>query len=141
VDGRDIPNPIASGTEAKPRPYRWGYFQGVILVPFSLLVLLGTASNQIGPHRDPWYVAAIGYLVGIIGLPLSVGILRKRKYALILVYLMFALSLLFTAVKIPFAIRNFTSQENIGSAFFEAELLLFWLLSVVYYRKRREQLR
>jgi len=86
-------------------------------------------------------LAVISYLVGIIGLPLSVGILRKRRYALILVYVMFALSLLFAAVKIPVAIKNFTSQENIGSRFFEAELLLFWLLSIVYYRKRREQLR
>ncbi len=141
VDANDIPHPAESRIQAKPRPYRWGYFQGVVLIPFSLLVLLGTASNQIGPHRDPWYLAVISYLVGIIGLPLSVGILRKRRYALILVYVMFALSLLFAAVKIPVAIKNFTSQENIGSRFFEAELLLFWLLSIVYYRKRREQLR
>ena len=124
----------AKVAEAKPRPYRWGYFQGVALVPFSLLILLGTAANQIGPHRDPWYLAAIGSLIGVVGL------LRKKRYALSLVYVMFCLSLLLTAVKIPVAIRNFTSQENIGSAFFEAELLLFWLLSIVYYRKRQAQL-
>ena len=85
-------NFTAKVVERRPLPYRWGYFQGVLLIPFSLVVLLDTASNQIQPVRDPWYLAAIGYLVGIIGLPLSVGILRKRRYALWLVYVMLVLS-------------------------------------------------
>jgi hypothetical protein len=135
----DVPVGVVTKIDQKPRPYRWGYFQGVILIPFSLLVLLGAASNRLEAHPDPWYLATVETLIGIIGLPLSVGILRKKKYALNLVYVMFGLSLLLGAIKIPVAIRNFASQETIGSAFFEAELLLFWLLSMVYYRKRQEQ--
>lgn len=146
MDAREISGVTSNdyGTriaKPKPRPYRWGYFQGAILIPFSLLVLLDTASNQIQPFRDPRYLAAIGYLVGIIGLLLSVGILRKRRYALSLVYMMLFLTLVFAAVNAPFAVRHFANQGRRAGGFFVAELLLFWLLSVVYYRKRRQQLR
>jgi hypothetical protein len=133
--------PHSSDNRAKPRPYRWGYFQGALLIPFSLLVLLDTASNQIQPFHDPWYLVSIGYLVVVVGLLLSVGILRNRKYTLSLVYAMLFLSLVFAAVNAPFAMRHFANQGRKAGAFFVVELLLFWLLSVVYYRKRRGQLR
>jgi hypothetical protein len=37
------------------------------------------------------------------------------------------------------AIRHYTDPGDRGSAFFEAELLLVWLFSLVYYRRRRVQ--
>jgi hypothetical protein len=130
----------ADGAEVRHRPYRWGYFQGAILIPFSLIVLLDTASNQVQSDPDPWYLAAIGYLGGIIGLVLSIGILRKRRYALPLIYVISALSLVFVAIDIPFAVKHFASQGRRAGAFFDTEIVLFWMLSIVYYRKRREQL-
>lgn len=146
MDARGVPDGALDGSaarvaETRPRPYRWGYFQGALLIPFSLVVLLDTASNQIQPHHDPWYLAVIGYLVGITGLLLSVGILRKRRYVLSLIYVMLVLSLVFAAVNASFAVRHFANQERRAGAFFLAELLLFWLLSAIYYRKRRWQLR
>jgi hypothetical protein len=58
-----------------------------------------------------------------------------------LVYGMFGLTLLLVAVKLPIAITHYTDSGDNGSAFFEAELLLVWLLSLIYYRKRRRQFR
>jgi hypothetical protein len=75
----------------------------------------------------------------MIGLPLGFGLLLKKKFALVLVYIMFGLTLLLVAVKIPVAIRHYTEWGDNGSAFSEAELLLVWLLSLVYYRKRKMQ--
>jgi hypothetical protein len=131
----------SDASPSKPRPYRWGYFQGAFLIPFSLLILLGTATEQLKPRHEPWYILTIGALMGFAGLPLSVGLLWKKRFALILVYAMFGLTVLFVALKIPVAIRHYTDPGDNGSAFFEAELLLMWLLSLVYYRKRREQFR
>jgi hypothetical protein len=124
---------------SRPLPYRWGYFQGALLIPFSLLFLLGTAAEHLKPKHEPWYLETIGLLMGAIGLPLAVGLLRKKGFGLILVYVMCGLTFLLLAVKIPIAIRHYTDAGDNGSAFFEAELMLVWLLSLVYYRKRREQ--
>jgi hypothetical protein len=124
----------------KPIPYRWGYFQGVLVIPFSLLMLLGTASDLLKTHHYPWYLTLIALLMGLVGLPLGVGLLQKRKYALSLVYVMFALAFLQAAIKLPIAMIHYADQSDNGSAFFEAWTLLLWLLSMVYYRNRREQL-
>jgi hypothetical protein len=53
---------------------------------------------------------------------------------------MFGLTLVLAAIKIPIAIRHFANRGTGGSAFFEAELVLLWLLSLIYYRKRENQL-
>ena len=126
--------------ESKALPYRWGYFQGVAVIPFSLLLLLGTASDLFKTHQHSWYLTSIVLLMGLVGLPLGVGLLQKKKYALKLVYVMFALAFLQAAIQLPLAMIHFTDQSDKGSAFFEAWTLLLWLLSMVYYRKRREQL-
>jgi uncharacterized membrane protein len=126
--------------ESKSLPYRWGYFQGVAVIPFSLLLLLGTASDLLKTHQQSWYLTSIALLMGLVGLPLGIGLLRKKKYALSLVYVMFALAFLQAAIQFPIAMIHFTDQSDKGSAFFEAWMLLLWLLSMVYYRKRREQL-
>jgi len=129
--------PIAK--EPESLPYRWGYFQGVTLIPWSLLIILSVVSDLLKPHHDPWYLETIGLLMGFLGLPLAFGLLRRRAFALVLVYAMVGLSLLLVAIQIPIAMRHFAETGDKGSAFFEAELLLIWLLSMVYYRRRRLQ--
>ena len=79
-------------------------------------------------------------LMGLTGIPLGIFILRKKKALLFLVYCMFGLALLQCAVQLWTAIANFADQGDKGSAIFEAEWLLFWLISLPYYRKRRHQL-
>jgi len=125
--------------ESETLPYRWGYFQGAFLIPWSLLIVLNVVSDLMKPHHDPWYLLAIGLLMGFLGLPLAYGLLRKRSFATVLVYAMFGLSLSLAAIELPIAIRHFADAGNKGSAFFSAELLLMWLLSMVYYRRRKAQ--
>ena len=123
--------------ESETLPYRWGYFQGALLIPWSLWIIFGTASELQKPGHEAWYFTAVGFLIGLLGLPLAFGLLRKRRFALVLVYAMFGLSLLLVAMKIPVIVRHYTNPGDNGSASAEAELLLMWLLSLLYYRKRR----
>lgn len=78
--------------------------------------------------------------MGFLGLPLAYGLLRKRAFALVLVYAMCGLSLLLAVIQLPIALKHFSDTEAKGSVFFDAEQLVVWLLSLVYYRRRRVQL-
>jgi hypothetical protein len=127
--------------EGKVLPYRWGYFQGAVLIPWSLFLVLGAILDLRKLHEDPPYISALILLIGLVGLPLAVGLLQKKKFALSLVYLTFGLTLLLVAIKIPVAAIHFRNQGEIGSAIPEAELLLVWSGSMVYYRKRQAQFR
>ncbi len=77
--------------------------------------------------------------MAFLGFPLAVGILRKRAYALVLVYAMFALTVPMAVFELKMAIKRHVDVG--GTAFFGAELLSMWFLSVLYYRKRRLMLR
>jgi hypothetical protein len=127
--------------ESKSLPYRWGYFQGVVLLPWSLFLIAGSVWGLRQPNYEPWYISVVVLLLGLVGLPLGLGLLLKKRFALALVYVMFGLALLLVAIKIPVAISHYTDPGEIGSGFPEAEMLLVWLFSIVYYRKRRTQFR
>jgi hypothetical protein len=123
-------------SETPQLPYRWGYFQGALLIPFSSVLVLGVVGEQMQPSHEPWFVAVMLILICMVGLPLGIGLLMKKRFALPLVYVICGLTFLLTCVKVPYAVMHFSNQGG-GSAFFEAELLLVWLFSFVYYRKRR----
>jgi hypothetical protein len=127
--------------ESRSLPYRWGYFQGAIQIPWSLFLIFATVLDLRQSRYEPLYISAIYLLLGLVGLPLGVGLLLKRKFALVLVYVTFGLVLLLTAIKTPVAIMHYRDEGEVGSAFFEAELLLLWLCSMIYYRKRQLQFR
>jgi hypothetical protein len=125
--------------ESTTLPYRWGYFQGVVLIPWSLLLIVGTLEEFRKVQHEPFYLTVIALLMGIVGLPLAFALLRKRAFALPLVYAMFALSLLLIVIKLPMAILHYNDMGDKGSAFFEAELMLVWTISFAYYRRRKSQ--
>jgi hypothetical protein len=140
-DKTDMSASDSSVAELQARPYRWGYFQGVALFPWSIFIVLvgiGSLTKAVG---EPWPYALTAIAMGILGFPLAFALLRKKKLALPLVHAMLALSILLTAIQVYVAVRHFTSSGYEGSAFFEAEMLLVWLLSVVYYRRRRGEFR
>ena len=68
--------------ESRQLPYRWGYFQGVFLVPWSVLIILGAWMELRRPEHESRYISIIALLLGLIGLPLAIGLLRKKKFAL-----------------------------------------------------------
>jgi uncharacterized membrane protein HdeD (DUF308 family) len=142
VESPDRDSSSVTSTAPKPesRPYRWGYFQGGVLIPLSLLMLLG-AAKQLRAHEEPWQLLLPVILASLIGMPLGIGLLMKKKFALVLVYVMFGLAIVQTAIKIPIAVRHFADKGDSSSAFSEAEMLLIWLISLVYYRKRETQFR
>jgi hypothetical protein len=124
--------------ESTERPYRWGYFQGVMLIPWSLFIIFAELIT-LRTNGDSWYISALTILIGLVGLPLGVGLLLKKRFALLLVYATFGLTLALAAIKLPVAILHYKDQGDRGSAIFEAEMLLFWLCCILYYRKRESQ--
>lgn len=125
--------------ESRQLPYRWGYFQGVFLIPWSVLIILGAWMELRRPEHESRYISIIALLLGLIGLPLAIGLLRKKKFALPLIYLSFGLSLALVIIKLPIAIIHYRDSGDRGSSFFEAEQLFFWLCCLLYYRKRKSQ--
>jgi hypothetical protein len=127
--------------ESRILPYRWGYFQATILIPWSLFLMLGSVGEALKWHTEPWFLSVITLVMGLIGLPLAYGLLRKRAFALPLLYATVGLALLLVAVKLPIAITHYRESSDNGSAFSEAEILLVWIASLPYYRNRRAQFR
>jgi len=85
--------------------------------------LSSVLSDLLVPRRYPWYLLTIGFLMGLLGLPLAYGLLRKRAVALALVYAMLGLTLLLVAIRIPVAIKHFADTSEKLSASFDIELL------------------
>jgi predicted membrane channel-forming protein YqfA (hemolysin III family) len=125
--------------ESETLPFRWGYFQGVVLIPWSLLVISSVVSDLVAPHPYPWYQLTIALLMGLLGLPLAYSLLRKRAFAFPLVHAMFGLSLLLAAIRLPHVMRHYADPGEKSSGLFHAALLLTWLLSMMYYQRRKAQ--
>ena len=96
---------ITEGTNPAPFPYRWGKFEGWLLVVWSSLAALGLgAALSIRVRRMGLEVSGLGRtVVPLLVLAVSVcaviflmgrGLLRKRCYALQLVYARLVVSLL-----------------------------------------------
>jgi hypothetical protein len=126
-------------SEGAVLPYRWGYFQGVVMIPWSLFVLFAEFTFLRGPNNEPRYISAFTILIGLVGLPLGVGLLLKKRLALVLVYVTFGMTLALAAIRLPGAILHYRESGDWSSATFEAEMLLFWLCCMLYYRKRQNQ--
>jgi hypothetical protein len=71
-----------------------GYFQAAILIPWSMVIFFSVLSDLLKPRHDPWHLTIIGMLMGLLGLPVAYGPLRKKAFALMLVLAMFGFALL-----------------------------------------------
>jgi uncharacterized membrane protein len=96
-------------------------------------------SDLVAPHPYPWYQLTVALLMGLLGLPLAYGLLRKRVFAFPLVHAMFGLSLLLAAIRLSHVMRRYSDPGEKSSGLFAAALLLMSLLSVVYYQRRKAQ--
>jgi hypothetical protein len=125
--------------EHKDLPYRWGYFQSAVLIPWSLFLVLASVGELVRWHTEPRLLSVITLVMGSIGLPLAYGLLRKKAFAFPLLYATIGLALLLVAVKLPIAITHYRENGDNRSAFSEAEILLVWIASLPYYRNRTAQ--
>jgi len=53
--------------ESNDLPYRWGYFQAAILIPWTLLLTLASIGEMLKLHQEPWYISLITFLMGLTG--------------------------------------------------------------------------
>ena len=123
--------------ESASLPYRWGYFQGAALIPWSLVLISAALWDSRQATHYPWYLVTIELFMGLLGLPLAYGLLRKKMFALVMVYAMFGLVLLLAVVRLPTVMKHYGHIDQKVSGAVDAGLLLVWLLSIVYYRRRR----
>lgn len=111
------------------QPYRWGKFQGwffALGMPFLTTLSFVTA---VTPEE---YDRAIGFaIVCAPAIPMGIGILKKRRYGLILVYAI--LGLICVLIIIGFA----TGGAN--AARYAASGGPFWVACTLYYHKRRAE--
>lgn len=111
------------------RPYRWGNFHGgalIFLVPFGVVM---TAFAGDGAEAIVLGVFWLFYF-----LPMGLGILKKRRYALKMVYGCLAISFL-PLVVLP---SSYSEPVAVGKAVGQAiGNLIIWVPSAAYYYKRR----
>jgi hypothetical protein len=119
----------AEGDFDRNRPYRWGSFQGgalVFLMPAGILARI-FSGEKTG-------ALFLGLFWALYGLPLGLGILKKRRYALKMVYGCIALSFF------PLLLITSIDPTTLGKVFGQVFVsLLIWIPSTVYYYKRRDE--
>ncbi len=82
-----------AGSWAPCLPYAWGTFQSWLFLVVGPILVLGSSVVMVAPGvaQETRY-ASVGYLVeGLLQFPTGLGLLRKRRFGLILVYLLLGL--------------------------------------------------
>lgn len=107
------------------KSYRWGAFQGwLFAVILPLHVLLAVLIHA--------YDAAIVLAIfSVLGVPLGIGLLKKKRFAIALVYIATVLSAI-----------NLTATIVMGGfigLFPDIVILALWIISAIYYYKRRKE--
>ena len=111
--------------------YRWGKFQGVASLVLGCLLLF---AGGLLAWRDEAAKTIALWLSGILLCATGIGLVRKRRYGVVLVYLLFVFTLL-----VPLAGEKPRYREGY---LFHALGLIFWgLPAIFYYPKRWKQLR
>lgn len=127
-----VPPQLAITQDALPvKPYRWGKFQGWALVtinPAIALITLGTAVTE-----DDRQVGIGLAVMCMLTVPMGIGILKKKRFGLIMVYI--TLALICFLVLMSFATRNVSAVPSAAVG------LIVWVCSTVYYRNRRNEFR
>ena len=110
-------------------PYRWGKFQGWSLVlgtPLLAVISIAQASTQ------EQYDAGIGAaLACLLSIPMGIGIIKKKRYGLILVYV--TLGLICLGIIVGFV------RSGPAGALAGASGSGVWIASTIYYHKRRDE--
>jgi zinc-ribbon domain len=135
--GVSVVAPIPASGAVTIRPYNWGIIQGWLLVIGSPLLALGRLSDlarDSGTEEDPG--RALGRTAGMLIVcalffVMGIGILKKKRYGLILVYV--TLGLICLSIVVGFA------ESGAAGALSAATGAGIWVASTIYYHKRRDE--
>ena len=113
------------------KPYKWGKFQGISSLVLGCLLLL--AGGFLAWQRGATQTIVL-WMSGILLAATGIGLVGKRRYAVVLVYVLFVLTLLAPLI----GARPRYSEGYL----FHALGLIFWgLPALFYYPKRWNNLR
>jgi hypothetical protein len=120
---------VARPEPASTQPYLWGTFQGWCLAAgMPLLAVLFLAAAKTPEDQN----IGIGVLVMcVLAVPMGIGILKKKRYGLILVYI--SLGLICLSILVSFA------KGGAEGALSAATGASIWVYSTIYYHKRRDE--
>lgn len=111
------------------QPYRWGKFQGWCLTIATPIWAVGSliAADTPEEHDSAILLAIACALV----VPMGIGIIRRRRFGLILVYVTLALTCIFIVIAFARGGLDAARDAAIGGP--------FWVACTIYYHKRREE--
>lgn len=113
------------------RPYRWGNFLGGLLALGSaLFAILGFLTLLVSNDQTERAHVEEGLVATVVFFPMGFGIVRKRRYGLILVYAFFFL----LTLNVFFALI-----QGWDSAYKAAAGTGIWCHSVIYFYRRRHE--
>jgi hypothetical protein len=118
---------VARSEVASAQPYRWGKFQGWCLAAGMPLLALGVLATASTPEDQNVGIGAL--VMCALAVPMGVGILKKKRYGLILVYV--SLGLICLSILVSFA------KGGAEGALSAATGASIWVYSTIYYHKRR----
>jgi hypothetical protein len=113
------------------KPYRWGRFQGWFLIFVPPLIALWCFVVTLAGTEDDYGYALVAALTSVLTVPTGIGILKKRRYGLILVYV--TLGLTCALILIGFAMGGVDAARDaaVGGP--------FWIACTIYYHKRKAE--
>ena len=122
---------VGSRTES-PLPYIWGNIQGWIQIVWGIAVgLLALVSLYRGLSTFKMRIALLGS--ALLYLLTGIGILRKRSYSFVLVFICMILTVVMY-YQVLFLLPSRAELLPVGRA-------LYWILSFFYYFRRRRDLK
>lgn len=120
-----------SSRVAPPLPYIWGYIQGWVQIVWGIaagvLALAGQRFQVSSKLLIMLFVSAVLYLL------VGIGILRKRRYALVLVCVCMTVNVVMY-YQVLFALPSRSDLLPVART-------LYWIFSLFYYLRRRRDLK
>ena len=115
-----------------PLPYIWGNIQGWVQIVWGIAtVFLALAAHRL--NRGSFKLFIILFVSAVLYLLVGIGILRKRRYALVLI----CVCMILTVVMYYQVLYSLPSRSDL----LPVARTLYWIFSFFYYLRRRRDLK
>jgi len=122
----------SSPRAALPLPYIWGNIQGWVQIVWGIAtVFLALAAHRL--NRGSFKLFIILFVSAVLYLLVGIGILRKRRYALVLI----CVCMILTVVMYYQVLYSLPSRSDL----LPVARTLYWIFSFFYYLRRRRDLK